>query len=353
MSNGALAGVAATRDLVIVADRDPADRVDIFRCFNADGSERWTVRYPAPGELDYGNSPRATPLIHGDLAYLSGAQGHFHAVNLSDGKIRWKKHFQRDFGGPSKLSWGFCSSPLIVDGRLILQPGGPAASLVALNPDTGVVLWKTPGRPPGHSSFVFAMLGGRKQLIGYDDESLGGWDCTDGKRLWSLKPRVPGDFNVPTPMVWGEKLVVSTENNGTRIYPFDDQGSIAAKPEAIHDNLRPDCHSPVLIDGRLFGVANGLFCLGADQKLDELWRSRDREFREYVSLIASDERVLATTLNGQLILFKVDSDRFEKLAEMQLLEGEAGLYSHPAIVGSRLYVRGTRALVCLELAAKN
>lgn len=351
MSSGALAGVAATKDIVVVADRDPADRVDVFRCFNADGSERWTVRYPAPGELDYGNSPRATPLIHGDLVYLAGAQGHFHAVDLVDGKIRWKKHFQRDFAGPSKLSWGFCSSPLIVDGKLIVQPGGPDASLVALDPATGDVLWKTPGRPPGHSSFVLAKLGGRKQLIGNDDVSLGGWDSSDGKRLWTLKPRSPGDFNVPTPIVWGEKLVVATENNGARVYGFDEQGIIAAKPEGAHDELRPDCHSPVLVNGRLFGVANGLFCLDAARSLEEVWHNRDREFREYVSLVGSHQRVLATTLHGKLILFDVKGDRFGKLAELTLLEGEAGLYSHPAIVGSRLYVRGTKSLVCLELDA--
>src|SRR4029079_7374213 len=93
MASPALGGVAATRDVVIISDRDPADRVDIFRCFNADGSERWTLRYPAPGELDYGNSSRATPLIDGELVFLAGAQGHLHAVEWASGKIRWKKHF--------------------------------------------------------------------------------------------------------------------------------------------------------------------------------------------------------------------------------------------------------------------
>jgi outer membrane protein assembly factor BamB len=349
MSSSALAGVAATREVVVVADRDPADRVDIFRCLNADGSERWTVRYPAPGELDYGNSPRATPLIHGDLVYLSGAQGHFHAVDLADGKIRWKKHFQRDFGGPGKLSWGFCSSPLIVDGRLILHPGGPKSSLVALDPATGELLWKSPGRPPGHSSLVLATFGGRKQVVGYDDESLGGWDVADGKRLWTLKPRLPGDFNVPTPIVWGEKLIVATENNATRMYGFNEDGTIAGQPEAAYDELRPDCQSPVLAGGRLFGVASGLFCLDANRELAAVWRSRDADFREYASLIASPDRVLAATLHGKLILIDIQGDRFKKLSELKLLDGEAGLYSQPAVVGNRLYVRGSNALVCLDL----
>ena len=56
-----------------------------------------------------------------------------------------------------------------------------------------------------------------------------------------------------------------------------------------------------------------------------------------------------TSLQGKLLLVSARKDKFEKLGELQLFEGEAGLYSHPAIVGSRLYVRGSKALVCLDL----
>lgn len=349
MSSPALAGVAATRERVIVADRDPADRADIFRCLHSDGTEAWTLRYSAPGELDYGNSSRATPLIHEGLVYLSGAHGHFHALDLATGKTVWKKHFRRDFGGPDKLAWGFCSSPIVADGRLIVHPGGPEASLVALNPADGEVLWKSPGRPPGHSSLVFAAVGGRKQLIGYDDISLGGWDIETGERLWTLKPEHGGDFNVPTPIVRGDKLIVATENNGTRIYGFDSGGRIVPTPLALNERLVPDCHSPILAGNRLLGVSAGLFCLDSDRQLAELWHSDDADFKEYASLVAAPDRFLATSLKGRLILANVASDRFEKISELQLIEDEEGLYSHLALVGRRLYVRGSSRLVCLDL----
>jgi outer membrane protein assembly factor BamB len=349
MSSAGLGGVAAKRDCVIVSDRDPADRVDIFRCFNADGSERWTLRYPAPGNLDFGNSSRATPLIHGDLAFLSGAQGDFHAVDLATGKIRWKKHFQRDFGGPKDLSWGFCSSPLIAEGRLIIHPGGPQASLIALTPESGDVLWKAPGRPPGHSSAIYATIRGTKQVITYDDESLGGWNLTTGERLWTLTPRVKGDFNVPTPIVWNEQLVVATENNGARNYRFNDREIIDAEPVAQNDSLVPDCETPVLVANRLFGIAGELFCLDA-RSLKEVWRSDDECFRGYTTLIASDQRFLAISLRGKLLLANVGGNAFTKLGQLQLMEGEEGLYSHSAVVGGRLYVRGSRMLVCVDLS---
>jgi outer membrane protein assembly factor BamB len=100
----------------------------------------------------------------------------------------------------------------------------------------------------------------------------------------------------------------------------------------------------------LFGAGGGgLYCLDAKQKLTEVWRSSDETFREYTSLIASPDKILVTSLQGKLLLVSARNDKFEKLGELQLFEGEAGLYSHPAIVGGRLYVRGSKALVCLDL----
>lgn len=353
MSGPALGGVAATSQAVIVSDRDPADRTDIFRCFNADASERWTIRYTAPGILDYGNSPRATPEIHKDLVILAGAHGTVTAVGLSDGKVRWKKHLQKDFGGPDNLSWGFCSSPLIADDRLILNPGSPAASVVALNVATGDVIWKTPGNPPGHGSFIIFEIAGRKQIVGYDNESLGGWDLESGKRQWTLKPRRQGDFNVPTPIVWGDKLIVSTENNGTRVYEFNSQGEINPDALATNEDLVPDCHSPVLANHRLFGVSSGLLCLNPSQQLGTVWKQEAIPFSEYASIIVSPKRLLLVSLKGKLVLASTERDEFKLLAERQLIENEEGLYSHPALVGRVLYVRGSKSLLRVDLGGNS
>ena len=72
-----LAGVAATERCVIVADRDATDTRDIFRCLDArTGQATWTLEYATPGRIkDYGNSPRATPLIDQGRVYTLGGHG--------------------------------------------------------------------------------------------------------------------------------------------------------------------------------------------------------------------------------------------------------------------------------------
>ena len=46
--------------------------------------------------------------------------------------------------------------------------------------------------------------------------------------------------------------MLASENNGTRIYDFDRDGSIRSKPIAANENLSPDSSTPVLVGGRLF-----------------------------------------------------------------------------------------------------
>ncbi len=64
-----------------------------FVCLDpVSGGELWRLTYAAPGQLDYGNSPRATPLIADPVVYLLGAMGDLHCVDIDSGDVRWHKH---------------------------------------------------------------------------------------------------------------------------------------------------------------------------------------------------------------------------------------------------------------------
>ncbi|MCH9653921.1 MAG: PQQ-like beta-propeller repeat protein [Planctomycetes bacterium] len=263
-----LGGIASTSKNIVFGDRDLTDQKDVFRSLSArDGKLQWRLEYFASGELDYGPSPRATPLIHNDLVFLLGAFGHLHCVELSTGKIVWKKNLYDEYGLETKPTWGACSSPLIVENKLIVNPGAKEASLVALDPKTGKTLWKTPGEAAGYGSLIAGKFGGRLQIVGHDAISLGGWDVKTGKRLWKVIPEFTGDFNVPTPLAVNGNLLVTTENNGTRLYAFDTNGIIQPKPIAINEDLNPDMSSPILIGDSIYCVWNEMFCLDSKQEL--------------------------------------------------------------------------------------
>jgi outer membrane protein assembly factor BamB len=347
-----LGGIAATHDYVLIPDRDLEDTADLFHCLNADtGDEVWAYRYPAEGKLDYGNSPRASPLLHGDHAFFLGAFGHLSCVELKSGGLVWQLDLREEFDVRSKMPWGLCGSPLIDEGRLVVNPGGKLATLAALDPATGEVLWKSPGRPAGYGSFIAAELGGRRQYVGHDTTTLGGWDVASGKRLWTITPENSNDFNVPTPLVHQGRLIVSTEHNGTRMFQFANEGKIDKTPVATFGHLSPDTHSPIIVGDRLFGVNQELFCLDLRNPLKVLWSAQDLAFEHHVSLVGAADRVLAFSSTGELLLIDSQTDDFQVLSRLRLFPEATDLLSHPAFVGKRIYARGPSEVVCASLVS--
>jgi outer membrane protein assembly factor BamB/ABC-type phosphate/phosphonate transport system substrate-binding protein len=346
---GGLAGLSVSGGRLILAERDFGDENDVYRCLNADNGELlWRVEFLARGTLDYGQSPRATPVIHDGRAYLLGAFGELRCVHIATGESIWKRNLPREFKAELP-TWGMCSTPLIVDDLLIVNPGAKDASLVALDCITGRTRWTTPGLPAAYSSLICGEFGGRRQIVGYDRSSLGGWDVKTGERLWKLVPPNEGDFNVPTPIAVDGGLIVSTENNGTRLYRFNESGRIIPKPAAEFADLSPDTMSPVVACSRVFGAHQGLHCLDMQNGLAPLWHRADDSLGDYATLIADEERVLVITVRGELILLDAKADECTIISRLRIFDEDEDVYSHPALVGTRLYARGGSSVVCVDL----
>ncbi|MEQ9409903.1 MAG: PQQ-binding-like beta-propeller repeat protein [Fuerstiella sp.] len=347
LAHAGLGGIAATSEVVVFGDRDIDDFHDVFRCHDADtGAPVWKIHRLAIGALDYGNSPRATPLIADGKVYFLGAHGILLCVRLSDGEVLWERDLRQEFPPVGELPWGYCGSPLLVAGRLIVNPGSADASLLALNPEDGAVIWKSVGGGQGYGSLIAPVLGGIRQIVGHDASSLGGWDPETGRRLWTLVPEVDGDFNVPTPVVADGRLLVTTENNGARLFQFTEQGTVRPEPVAVNPKLRPDMSTPLVVNGRVYCVNRFLYCLDLNNGLQELWRVRDAALSDYAALVASDRRILLFG-RGQLLLLKADGDS-RIISRQTVFEEDVPLYAHPAVAGNRLFLRGETRLVCVE-----
>ena len=86
--------------------------------------------------------PGGTPTVDGEHVYVIGMGGRVVCLRQADGKIVWGRSLTEDFGG-AVPAWSFRESPLIDGDKLICTPGGPDATLVALDKATGETLWKS------------------------------------------------------------------------------------------------------------------------------------------------------------------------------------------------------------------
>jgi len=148
-------------------------------------------------------------------------------------------------------------------------------------------------------------------------------------------------------------LLVATENNYARLYEFDASGRINPRPSAINEDLTPDISSPVVVGKRAFCVSGQMYCLDLANGLKPVWTSDDKAFGDYAALIASDDRVLAIGIGGELLLIDALANEFKAVSRLDVFPDSKAsqnqLLGYPALVGSRLYLRGEDELVCLEL----
>lgn len=344
-----IGGIAVARGIVIIGSRDLADQHDVIQAFSVeDGTQLWQHIYPAAGKLDYGNSPRATPLVDGDFVYTLGAFGDLCCIELESGLVFWQKNIARDVRSPA-LTWGHSGTPVIADGKVILQPGGAKAAVVGLDVESGDIVWKTPGSQASYASFLLKTVNGRQQVIGHDEKTMGGWDVATGERLWTVKPPQEGDFNVPTFVDLGENILIATETNGARIYSFDEDGKLKSDPLCINEDLKPDSHTPVVSNGRVYGIWHELLCLDPANGLKTVSTFADDAFGDYGALVANDKRLLALSTEGELLLFSTETPEIRLLSRLKLKDDRTQVLSHPALAGDSLYVRLGRKLVRLDL----
>src|ERR1039458_7882196 len=88
------------------------------------GRELWAFAYPALfDEILGGAGPRATPVYHEGLVYSLGAKGDLYCLSAKTGKPKWSKNILADNGTRNQM-WGMAGSPLIVDGMVVVTPGG-------------------------------------------------------------------------------------------------------------------------------------------------------------------------------------------------------------------------------------
>lgn len=345
MAGTCSAGVIAADGFVVAADNDKKN--DYYRCYKVpSGEEAWTYTVANGRKMDYGASPRATPAIHAGRVFCIGAFGDVHCLALKTGKVVWRKHLKRDFGAGETPTWGYSTAPVVVDGRLIIHP----RDVMALEPATGEVVWKGKAHGPNYSSFAVGTFSGVKQLIGYDGRSLAAWSPRTGQRLWELEVDNSKGYIVPTPVVLGERLLLSTDDEDTRLYAFDKKGKLIPTPIADNEDFAAEMATPTVQGELLLGICEGLICLDPKAKLKTLWIAEDIDaFYGLGHIVAASDRAIVFGEDGTMVLVRADRKKCTILGKVKLC-GQT--WSHPAPVGRRIYIRDEKFLYGYELSGE-
>lgn len=157
----------------------------------------------------------STPATDGQrIVAIIGSEGLF-CFGLT-GELLWKKDLgpmDSGFFRSPTAQWGFASSPIIHDGKVVVQCDVQTNSFLALfDLKDGKELWRTPRADvPTWSTPAIANVSGKAQILINGWHHTGGYDFATGKEIWRLVGG--GDIPVPTPVL-GDGLAYFTSAHG-------------------------------------------------------------------------------------------------------------------------------------------
>jgi outer membrane protein assembly factor BamB len=312
------------------------------------GTELWAFKYPALfDEILGGPGPRATPVYFEGLIYSLGANGDFYCLSAKTGKPKWSKNILAD-NQAKNIHWAMAGSPLIVDEKVIVTPGGVnGKSIVAYNRLTGVPIWTSLNDRAGYTSPILATLAGRKQIVWISGGRAVGLAVEDGKLLWEFPFPAQMDMNCSQPVVIDDSnvLLSSAQGPGAALLEITKNGDgYAARAVWQNNRLKNKFNSSVLYQGYVYGFDEAvLACM--DPKTGELkWKGGRYG---YGQLLLAGGHLVVLTEDGDVVLVRATPEGHQELARFSAIEGRT--WNIPAIDNGLLLVRNTTEMACFRL----
>ena len=305
--------------------------------------------------------PRTTPAIDNGKAYVISGSGEIVCINTADGKIVWSvdggKLYERKTG-----NWGTSECPLVYDNKVIYTPSGDQTTMVALNKETGELVWKSEplGDSGAYISPILISYKGKRQIIGGTGQSYIGVDPETGKIQWRFtdwgRDGKPGGGIAPNSPLFKDGKIFFCQGyniNSVMLQLADDLNSVSL----VWRNNDLDTHHGgyVLVDGTIYGsnwINNNQgnwvavdWATGAT-KYDTNWgggKSKGSIVTADGMLYIYDER------RGTVGLVKPNPAKFEVVSEFRITKGEGPHWAHPVLHDGVLYIRHGNAFMAYKV----
>jgi len=313
----------------------------------ATGKEAWATPNGSAFRNDRGDGPRGTPTIDGDRLYALGGSGDLSALDVKTGKLIWSKNILQEFGGRN-ITWGISESPLIVGDKLLVNPGGPGASIVALNKSDGSVIWKSQSDKAGYSSAIPVDVNGATQVVFFTHQRAVGLDLKDGKLLWEYAKPANNVANAATPIARGNRVFISSDyGTGGGVVEIKPDGS--AQELWFTKDMRNHHSSSVLVGDYLYGFSSAILTALKFDTGEIAWR--DRSVGKG-SLVYADGRLYCFSERGVMGLVEATPTGYVERGRFKIEAGSLETWTHPVVAGGRLYLRDQDTIYAYDVKQK-
>lgn len=305
------------------------------------GKEKWRAAYGKETQDKQATGSRGTPTVDGDRVYIMSGVGALHCVSAADGAKIWEVDVFGQFQGQATM-WAIAESPLIDGNNVIVTPGGPDATLVALDKSNGKTVWtcNANSQAPSYCSAIIYEVGGRKLLTTMTAKAVIGVDPKDGALLWSHPKMTKYDIHAVTPAIEGNILYYTAGyGSGGGALELSADGS---KAKEIWTDLNLDCqhHGIILLNGHIYGTGHNnskLMCL--DLKTGKPAWETDEVSQGSIAYADGMLYVYEGPRKGIVSLVKARPEKYERTGSFTIPENRDKHWAHPVIAAGHLFIR--------------
>jgi outer membrane protein assembly factor BamB len=317
--------------------------------FDQSGKLLWKKEYGKEWAENW-NGTRSTPLVIDNKLYVLSSYWRLVCMNTENGQIIWSADLKKDWGAQNN-EWGI-SENLLFDGNVLYcTPGGTEASLVALDRNTGKMIWKSKanGNKSAYCSPMIIKIKNRKIIVTMMEKAVCGFDAETGRMLWQYEhindtgvhPNIPIYIN-------GSLYCTSGYGKGGELLKLSDDGTSVTE---VWKNSELDSRNGgvVVLNGRIYGSGDRnkkTFCLD--------WQTGKQIFstREMApaNFIADNGLLYVYSESGKIFLVEPRDNGFNILSSFTVPFGANPHWAHLVIKNRKLYVRHGTSLMVYDIA---
>ena len=327
-------------------------------CFDrTDGKQLWEKYVEFAEDETHSQNPygSATPVADGQRVVVWHSSAGLYCYDFS-GKELWSRDL-----GEFKHIWGYGSSPIIYQDRVILHCGpGKRSFLTAINIETGKTLWETDEPYEGKKEYndvgswstpVIANVDGADQIIHTTSTALNGYDPQTGKRLWWCDGLSGSRYDAvsTSPLIAGDLCVVMGDLRGPAMgVKLGGAGDVTASQRLwLYDKRNPSfVGTGILLDGHVYRPTSSpgtLECIEAKTG-ERAWVARAASGNYWASIVLADGLLYSTSQKGVTVVFKPNTKELEEVSRNDL---EQTCNATPAFSDGEIFIRTHDALYCI------
>jgi outer membrane protein assembly factor BamB len=376
-------GVAAStpviwEDKVFISTSSGASKLFGICLDRKTGKEVWKKQLAeGKAENDRSNMASPSPATDGKHVAFFYGTGDLVVLDVAGTEV-WRKNIQEEYGKFAFL-WTFSTSPLIHDGKLIMQvlqrdtpvngkgfKDRPNDSyVVAMDLKSGKEIWKvirpSDAQSESREAFTTPVIykhDGEERILIAGGDCISGHDPATGKELWrwgTWNPSRIGHWRLVASPVAGAGVALACGPKGAPVHAVRLGGTGDLEDNMLawvsqDKRISSDVSTPLFYEGRFYILNSDKRILSCVDPKDgkTIWSEQlDAKSKFEASPTAADGKIYMIDFRGETFVVAA-GDKFKLLNKTGMGEkGDSVTRSSIAIAGGNLFIRTDSRLYCI------